>query len=159
MAAPSHAPVVPQVVAAWAAHSQHTARVRGALLVAPPDPPAPLVLPPPVPPLVTDAPEGLTPPEQEARAKSGAARLARRAARRERVTKLLADKHHDEQRLEKKVQIAEREDLATVFAELAAKVPGARVSVYPESGHSPFAEEPERFNRELIEFARATLKK
>ena len=43
--------------------------------------------------------------------------------------------------------------------ELAAKVPGARVSVYPESGHSPFAEEPERFNRELIEFARATLKK
>jgi uncharacterized protein len=26
-----------QLVAAWAAHSQHTARVRGALLVAPPD--------------------------------------------------------------------------------------------------------------------------
>ena len=42
--------------------------------------------------------------------------------------------------------------------ELAAKVPGARVSVYPESGHSPFAEEPERFNRELVEFARTVLK-
>lgn len=42
--------------------------------------------------------------------------------------------------------------------EFAAKVPGAKVSVYPESGHSPFAEEPERFNRELIEFARSVLK-
>ncbi|MCU0757796.1 MAG: alpha/beta hydrolase [Steroidobacteraceae bacterium] len=42
--------------------------------------------------------------------------------------------------------------------ELAAKVPGSRVSVYPDSGHSPFAEEPERFNRELIEFARAVLR-
>ena len=42
--------------------------------------------------------------------------------------------------------------------ELAAKVPGAKVSVYPESGHSPFAEEPERFNRELVEFARTVLK-
>jgi pimeloyl-ACP methyl ester carboxylesterase len=42
--------------------------------------------------------------------------------------------------------------------ELAAKVPGSRVSVYPDSGHSPFAEEPERFNRELLEFARAVLR-
>ncbi len=40
--------------------------------------------------------------------------------------------------------------------ELARKVPGARVSVYPDSGHSPFAEEPDRFNRELMELARAT---
>jgi pimeloyl-ACP methyl ester carboxylesterase len=42
--------------------------------------------------------------------------------------------------------------------ELVAKVPGARISLYPDSGHSPFAEEPERFNRELIEFARAVLR-
>ena len=40
--------------------------------------------------------------------------------------------------------------------ELARKVPAARVSVYPDSGHSPFAEEPDRFNRELMELARAT---
>ena len=40
--------------------------------------------------------------------------------------------------------------------ELARKVPGARVSVYPDSGHSPFAEEPDRFNREMMELARAT---
>ncbi len=42
--------------------------------------------------------------------------------------------------------------------ELAGKVKGARVSVYPASGHSPFAEEPERYNRELVEFARAALR-
>lgn len=42
--------------------------------------------------------------------------------------------------------------------ELVSKVPGARISVYPDSGHSPFAEEPERFNRELVEFARAVLR-
>jgi pimeloyl-ACP methyl ester carboxylesterase len=39
--------------------------------------------------------------------------------------------------------------------ELAAKVPGARVSVYPDSGHSLFAEDAERFSGELAEFARA----
>jgi pimeloyl-ACP methyl ester carboxylesterase len=38
--------------------------------------------------------------------------------------------------------------------DLAAKVPGARLSLYPESGHSPFAEEAERYTRELAEFAR-----
>ncbi|MCC6170865.1 MAG: alpha/beta hydrolase [Gammaproteobacteria bacterium] len=43
--------------------------------------------------------------------------------------------------------------------ELVAQVPGARLSLYPDSGHSPFAEEPERFNRELLEFARAVLSK
>ncbi|MCP5470833.1 MAG: alpha/beta hydrolase [Sinobacteraceae bacterium] len=42
--------------------------------------------------------------------------------------------------------------------ELVDKVPGARLSLYPDSGHSPFAEEPERFNRELMEFARAVLR-
>lgn len=52
-------------------------------------------------------------------------------------------------------------DLSTAEAqgrELVAKVPGARISIYPDSGHSPFAEEPERFNRELIEFARTVLR-
>jgi pimeloyl-ACP methyl ester carboxylesterase len=39
--------------------------------------------------------------------------------------------------------------------ELAARVRGAQVAFYPESGHSPFAEEPERFNRELAVFAQA----
>jgi non-heme chloroperoxidase len=38
--------------------------------------------------------------------------------------------------------------------DLVAKVPNARISLYPESGHSPFAEEPERYTRELTEFAR-----
>ncbi|MFM8517495.1 MAG: alpha/beta fold hydrolase [Nevskiaceae bacterium] len=38
--------------------------------------------------------------------------------------------------------------------ELAARVRGATATFYPESGHSPFAEEPERFNRELAQFAR-----
>jgi non-heme chloroperoxidase len=42
--------------------------------------------------------------------------------------------------------------------ELVAKVKGAQISVYPDSGHSPFAEEPERFNRELAAFARAALR-
>ncbi len=41
--------------------------------------------------------------------------------------------------------------------ELVAKVPGARLSLYPDSGHSPFAADPERSNRELAEFARAVL--
>jgi pimeloyl-ACP methyl ester carboxylesterase len=40
---------------------------------------------------------------------------------------------------------------------LVAQVPGGRVTVFPDSGHSPFAEDPERFNRELGEFARAAL--
>ncbi|MBU3672738.1 MAG: alpha/beta hydrolase [Sinobacteraceae bacterium] len=38
--------------------------------------------------------------------------------------------------------------------DLAARVRGATATFYPESGHSPFAEEPERFNRELGSFAR-----
>lgn len=41
--------------------------------------------------------------------------------------------------------------------DLVAKVPGARVSVYPDCGHSPFAEEPARYTKELAEFARAAL--
>ncbi len=36
---------------------------------------------------------------------------------------------------------------------LAAQLPEARVSVYPDDGHSPFLESTERFNRELEEFA------
>lgn len=39
--------------------------------------------------------------------------------------------------------------------ELAKQLPKSRVSVYPEDGHSPFLESPERFNRELLEFALA----
>ena len=39
--------------------------------------------------------------------------------------------------------------------ELVARVPGARSSSFPNAGHSPFAEEPERFNRELAAFADA----
>ena len=37
----------------------------------------------------------------------------------------------------------------------AALVPGARLSMYQGVGHSPFAEDTERFNRELAEFAAA----
>lgn len=36
---------------------------------------------------------------------------------------------------------------------LAAQLPDARLSLYPDTGHSAFAEQPERFNRELAEFA------
>lgn len=35
----------------------------------------------------------------------------------------------------------------------AASLRDATVSVFPDAGHSPFAEEPERFNRELAAFA------
>ncbi len=41
--------------------------------------------------------------------------------------------------------------------DLAAKVPGTRVSVYPDCGHSPFAEDPARYTKELADFARAAL--
>jgi pimeloyl-ACP methyl ester carboxylesterase len=37
--------------------------------------------------------------------------------------------------------------------ELAKQLPKASVSVYDGVGHSPFVERPERFNRELAEFA------
>jgi non-heme chloroperoxidase len=37
---------------------------------------------------------------------------------------------------------------------LAAQLPHAQLSVYPETGHAAFAEQPVRFNRELAEFAR-----
>lgn len=36
---------------------------------------------------------------------------------------------------------------------LAARVPGARLSLYPGTGHSPFWEDARRFNRELAAFA------
>ncbi|HEY8613206.1 MAG TPA: alpha/beta hydrolase [Roseomonas sp.] len=45
--------------------------------------------------------------------------------------------------------------LATPMARFtAATVPGARLSLYPESGHAPFWEEPVRYNRELAQFVR-----
>ena len=34
-------------------------------------------------------------------------------------------------------------------AALIAPLPGAKGSVYPDAGHSPFAEDPQRFNAEL----------
>ncbi|WP_394728917.1 alpha/beta fold hydrolase [Altererythrobacter sp. GH1-8] len=37
-------------------------------------------------------------------------------------------------------------------AELKAHLPDSRSILYPESGHSPFLEEPDRFNRDLLEF-------
>jgi pimeloyl-ACP methyl ester carboxylesterase len=37
-----------------------------------------------------------------------------------------------------------------------ARFPAARVLTYPESGHSPFAEVPERFNADLESFVNAT---
>jgi pimeloyl-ACP methyl ester carboxylesterase len=37
----------------------------------------------------------------------------------------------------------------------AAQVPGARLSLYDGVGHSPFFEDPTRFNRELAAFVRA----
>ncbi|WP_338664308.1 alpha/beta hydrolase [Pararoseomonas sp. SCSIO 73927] len=36
----------------------------------------------------------------------------------------------------------------------AGAVPGARLSLYADSGHAPFWEEPARFNRELADFVR-----
>ena len=45
--------------------------------------------------------------------------------------------------------------LATAMGRFtAATVPGAKLSLYPESGHAPFWEEAARFNRELAEFVR-----
>jgi pimeloyl-ACP methyl ester carboxylesterase len=38
---------------------------------------------------------------------------------------------------------------------IKALIPGSRLSVYEQSGHSPFYEEPVRFNRELATFAAA----
>jgi non-heme chloroperoxidase len=54
--------------------------------------------------------------------------------------------------------VAAGKDLSTPEADartLAAGLPLASVSVYPDAGHSPFTEDAERFNRELAEFARA----
>ena len=46
--------------------------------------------------------------------------------------------------------------LTTAMARFtAATVPGARLSLYPDSGHAPFWEEPARFNEELTNFVRA----
>ena len=38
------------------------------------------------------------------------------------------------------------------IAELEARLPESRSILYPESGHSPFLEEPDRFNRDLLGF-------
>lgn len=38
---------------------------------------------------------------------------------------------------------------------LAARVKNGRASVYPDAGHAPFYEQPQRFNRELLEFVSA----
>ena len=39
--------------------------------------------------------------------------------------------------------------------ELMQKLPSGRLSTYPEAGHLPFFEEPQRFNRELRDFVAA----
>lgn len=44
-------------------------------------------------------------------------------------------------------------DPAVVRA-VAARIPGARLLAYPATGHSPFAEQPERFNADLAAFTR-----
>ncbi len=36
----------------------------------------------------------------------------------------------------------------------ASAIPGARLSLYPDAGHCPFAEDAPRFNREMTEFVR-----
>jgi non-heme chloroperoxidase len=41
---------------------------------------------------------------------------------------------------------------------IAARVPGARLSVYEEVAHAPFWEDPERFDRELAAFVRAAIR-
>ncbi len=39
--------------------------------------------------------------------------------------------------------------------QISMMLPGyALLSLYPDSGHSPFSEEPDRYTRELAEFAR-----
>ncbi len=51
-----------------------------------------------------------------------------------------------------------RDDQTVLFAageHIAAKVPGARLSVYEEVAHAPFLEDTDRFDRELAAFARA----
>jgi pimeloyl-ACP methyl ester carboxylesterase len=40
-----------------------------------------------------------------------------------------------------------------VLGALAKRIPGSRVMVYADSGHSPFAEEPERFNADVAALA------
>jgi pimeloyl-ACP methyl ester carboxylesterase len=46
-------------------------------------------------------------------------------------------------------------DGATLARTYGERFPQARVLLYPEAGHSPFAEEPERFARDLEEFVRS----
>jgi pimeloyl-ACP methyl ester carboxylesterase len=50
---------------------------------------------------------------------------------------------------------ADRTAPADSVAGLAGRIPGARVSRYPGTGHMPFIERRERFDRELGEFARS----
>lgn len=62
--------------------------------------------------------------------------------------------------LEKPVLVTHgREDvvvLPTAAEEHASAIPNARTSFYSEVGHTPFREDPERFNRELREFVMET---
>ena len=50
---------------------------------------------------------------------------------------------------------ADRTAPADSVAGLASKIPGARVSRYGQTGHMPFIERRERFDRELGEFVRS----
>jgi pimeloyl-ACP methyl ester carboxylesterase len=50
---------------------------------------------------------------------------------------------------------ADRTAPADSVAGLAGRIPGARVSRYGQTGHMPFIERRERFDRELGEFVRS----
>jgi pimeloyl-ACP methyl ester carboxylesterase len=44
--------------------------------------------------------------------------------------------------------------LAAMSRYAAGQIPGAQLSIYDRCGHSPFYEDPARFNTELLAFAR-----
>ena len=54
---------------------------------------------------------------------------------------------------------AEDQNANLISAEYTAKmIPGAKLSVYQGIGHSPFFEDPARFNAELAAFVRSAQK-
>jgi pimeloyl-ACP methyl ester carboxylesterase len=51
--------------------------------------------------------------------------------------------------------LADRSVPPATVAAAAAKLPDARSIAYPETGHSPFSEQAERFNSDVMAFARS----